>query len=476
MNAISPASSGSSAAVRPSPALWQQLQLAAQGLRAVRAGQSARAVLQLWPASLRPGAQALLYHGLRHLGTAQVLREQLATRKPSAQVDALLCLALAALWQPDAVGYDDFTLVNQAVTALRKQRDTQAQAGFVNACLRRFLRERAALQAVVAQSPLAQWNHPLWWIEKLQRQYPAQWQAVLEANNGRAPLSLRINTTQISRGDYLAQLQEQGMAAWPVQGSGLLLTQAVDVRQLPGYAEGWFSVQDAGAQTAAPLLLEGLQAADPSAPLRILDACAAPGGKSAHLIEHARAIGQSIRLLALDVDAARCERIHENLQRLRLQAHAQVQVADAGQVAQWQAHLQGRLLDGILLDAPCTASGIVRRHPDVRWLRRPEDVAALAKTQQYLLRQLWPLLREGGRLLYCTCSVFHEEGQDQMQQFLAQHANARLVHPVQHGLPRYFSAVQAPAAGESGEDHDGFFYGLLEKTTGAGTAGDCPDA
>lgn len=443
------------------PPLWRQIGLAAQGLQSVRAGQSARAVLQEWPHDVRPGAQALLYQSLRHLGTAQALRAQLAPRKPAPLVEALMCTVLAVLLDAQAMGYDDFTLVNQAVTALRKNHKTQAQAGFVNACLRRFLREREALLAQVSHDAVAQWNHPDWWIARLQQQYPNEWQSILQANNSRAPLSVRVNTCQISRDDYAEHLRAQGVAHWPVEDAGLILAQAVDVRALPGYAQGWFSVQDAGAQKAASLLLDGLVqgAGKAQTPLHVLDACAAPGGKTAHLIEYAARHGCALDLLALDVDAQRCSRIHENLARLQL--NAKVAVADAGQPAQWQAqHLGTQALDAILLDAPCSASGIVRRHADVRWLRRESDISALAVIQQQLLLSLWPLLRKGGRLLYCTCSVFHDEGQAQIQQFLQSQSDAHLMAPMQHLLPSHFTL---PEPTHTPIDHDGFFYALLQK-------------
>jgi 16S rRNA (cytosine967-C5)-methyltransferase len=222
------------------------------------------------------------------------------------------------------------------------------------------------------------------------------------------------------------------------------------VTRLPGFAEGWFSVQDGAAQQDAPLLLGGLEPAGPR--LRLLDACAAPGGKTAHLLERVDA-----DVLALDVDAARIRRVQENLGRLGLQAR--IEVADAAEPTTWW---DGQAFDGILLDAPCTASGIVRRHPDVRWLRRDRDVAALAQQQARLLQALWPLLRPGGRLLYCTCSVFKAEGQEQVQAFLARHKEAQLLPSPGHLLPG--QAGRHPSLPDNlGREHDGFFYALLQR-------------
>jgi 16S rRNA (cytosine967-C5)-methyltransferase len=246
----------------------------------------------------------------------------------------------------------------------------------------------------------------------------------------------------------------------PVAEWGLALRRPVPVAQLPGFAQGLVSVQDAAAQLAAPLLAQGL---DTNAPLRLLDACAAPGGKTAHLLQWAAARGAPWQVTALEVDAQRATRIHDNLQRLG--RSAQVLVADAGQPGQWwRQHCGGQPFDAILLDAPCTASGIVRRHPDVRWLRRAGDVAQLAAQQARLLAALWPLLRPGGRLLYCTCSVFRAEGDAQIQAFVAHNSDAVLQPSPGHLLPSGTDNGARLPDNPSGE-HDGFFYALLQKSS-----------
>jgi len=432
--------------------LWRQLQLAAQVLAAVRAGQSATAALQQVPAGERAGVQALAYDALRQLGRAEALRRQLAPRRPGAAADALLCLALALGWQTDGQPYEAHTLVNQAVEAAKRSLATRAQAGFINACLRRFLRERAALLAATDGDPVARWNHPRWWIERLQEEAPTHWQAVLQADNQRPPLTLRVNVRRTSVQAYLQRLRDEGIAAWRNGAYGVTLAQPLPVERIPGFAQGWVSVQDAAAQLAAPLLLLGWEG---RAGLRVLDACAAPGGKTAHLLELADA-----EVTALDIDAQRCQRIGENLQRLGLRA--EVRVADAAQPASWW---DGRPYDAILLDAPCTASGIVRRHPDVRWLRRPSDIDRLAQQQARLLQALWPLLAPGGRLLYCTCSVFRAEGQEQVQAFLAHNKAARLEPSPGHlwpgADPKAHAVLENPV-----NDHDGFFYALLGQGAG----------
>jgi 16S rRNA (cytosine967-C5)-methyltransferase len=234
---------------------------------------------------------------------------------------------------------------------------------------------------------------------------------------------------------------------------GVILANAVSVPSLPGYLEGHFSVQDAAAQMAAPLLLNALLKALPAGrKLNILDACAAPGGKTAHLLE----LGDN-NVTALDIDARRCERIAQNLHRLGLQA--KIVVGDAAQPNTWW---DGQLFDGILLDAPCTASGIVRRHPDVRWLRRPTDIAQLANIQAQLLQTLWSLLEPGGAMVYCTCSVFRAEGENQIQTFLVHHTDARLMPSPGHLLPQT-SAPGVVIHDNLMREHDGFYYALLQK-------------
>ena len=428
--------------------LWRQLQAVAGALQAIRSGVSATAVLNTVLPELRPGVQSLLFHVLRELGRAQALRERLAARPPATPADALLCTALALAWQEQDAPYEVFTLVNQAVEAAKRSPSMRAQASFINACLRRFLREREALVAATDNQPLARWNHPDWWVERLKKDWPGQWQQILAANNRHAPMSLRVNTRRSSVASCLQTLGAAGIDAVSDGSFGLTLTQPRPVPDIPGFAGGLVSVQDAAAQIAAPLLLTGLA----SAGLRVLDACAAPGGKTAHLLEMA-----NCDVTAIELDAQRSQRIHQTLLRLGLQA--QVVVADAALPSNWW---DGRLFDAILLDAPCSASGIVRRHPDVRWLRRPTDIAQLVAIQARLLRALWPLLKPGARLLYCTCSVFKAEGQDQIETFLAHNTDAVLLPSPGHLMPSNGDNAGAVPDNRHG-DHDGFYYALLQK-------------
>ncbi|RYF69946.1 MAG: 16S rRNA (cytosine(967)-C(5))-methyltransferase RsmB [Comamonadaceae bacterium] len=437
------------------PPLWLQLQHAAAVLAAVRSGSSATAAMERVDAGLRPGVQALVFQALRWWGRGEALRRRLAQRTPPPAADALLCAALALGWDPDLSPYEPFTLVDQTVEAAKRQPGTRAQASFINACLRRFLRERDELLAATAQEPVAQWNHPRWWIERLRHDHPKAWQRVLQANDSAAPLTLRINACRTSVERYLPALAAQGIEARRVAETGLELAQARPVQQLPGFEAGEFSVQDAAAQLAAPLLLEGLRPGQAGAPLRLLDACAAPGGKTAHLLERVQG---PAHVLALEVDAQRARRIDDTLARLGLQA--EVRVADAGRTQDWW---DGQPFDGVLLDAPCTASGIVRRHPDVRWLRRESDVQQLAVQQAMLLAALWPTVRPGGRLLYCTCSVFREEGEHQIDAFLARNSEAQLLPSPGHLLPQARGGSRGLPDNALGE-HDGFFYALLQKS------------
>ena len=460
--------------------LWRQLQAAAGVLEAVLAGRSATEALATTQAALRPAAQALSFHAMRELGRAQALRARLARRAPPPAADALLLTALALAWDAPRAPYEPFTLVDQAVEAAKHHAGMRAQSGFINACLRRFLRERDALVRATDSDPVARWNHPRWWIERLKADHPQHWQAVLQASQQAAPMTLRVNLAhhhapnghaeQAGVTQYLKRLADAGIAAHAVGDAGVVLDKARPVHELPGFADGAASVQDAAAQRAAPLLLHGLRESlsaagpRPAGPLRVLDACAAPGGKTAHLLELLQSLGEAdATVLALDADARRCERIHDTLQRLKFmppapgQPQAEVRTADAAEVAAWW---DGQPFDAILLDAPCTASGIVRRHPDVRWLRRESDVAQLAATQTRLLEALWPLLRPGGRLLYCTCSVFREEGERRVAAFVAHNTDARLLPSPGHLLPGLTENGAALPDNRTGE-HDGFFHALL---------------
>ena len=446
------------------PPLHRLLSQTADAVAAVRQGRSMTDVLAQVPALLRPGTQALSFQVLRGLGAAEAALALMAPKAPAPPVRSLLVTALALLWPGDAAPpYAEHTLVDQAVSAAQAR--TPAAAKFVNAVLRRFLRERDSLVAAAQRQPEAAHNHPAWWIEMLRRDWPEHWAALLAAANQRAPMVLRANARQGTAAAYRDRLGQAGLAAAAVPDpligpQALVLAQPAGVLDLPGFADGAVSVQDLSAQRAAPLLLDGGGALARLAPgARVLDACAAPGGKTAHLLELA-----DLDLLALDSDARRLARVQDTLTRLHLPvgpSRATLQAADARAVAQWW---DGVLFDAILLDAPCTASGIVRRHPDVRWLRRPGDVAALAQVQRELLDALWPLLKPGGRLLYATCSIFKAEGQHQIDAFLQRHAasGARL-HPASPGHLLCVPDNPAPSSSPGLATGDGFYLALITK-------------
>lgn len=385
----------------------------------------------------RGAQQDIAYRSMRQWGRASALLQLLAARTPQPPpLGSLLCCSLAQLCQDDdaARPYTDFTLVDQAVAAAAADPKLAHAKGMVNAILRRFLRERDGLIKEVTQNPVARWNYPAWWIERLQAAYPQAWQGILEAGNLRPPLTLRVNRRHMRVPAYLQELAAQGIAARQIGADAVRLEQPLPVHAIPGFDQGRVSVQDAGAQLAAPLL-------DAQDGMRVLDACAAPGGKTGHLLECA-----DIDLLALDADGERLQRITQNLQRLQLSAC--LLQADASSADWWD----GQPFDRILADVPCTASGVVRRHPDIRWLRRPDDAARLATLSSQILDNLWRMVRPDGKLLLVTCSLWPEESEMQAQAFAARHDAIRLAAPGQL-LP-----------GANGElDQDGLFYALFQK-------------
>ncbi|MYN29889.1 16S rRNA (cytosine(967)-C(5))-methyltransferase RsmB [Duganella levis] len=383
----------------------------------------------------RGAMQDISYRAMRQLGQSEALVSLMAPKAPEPLVSALLSCALALLASPDEPRpYEDFTVVDQTVTAAESHPDTARAKGMVNAVLRRFLRERQALLDAVLLQPVAKWNYPQWWIDAAKTAWPQQWQAILASGNSAPPLTLRVNARHTTVEQYLAKLAAAGIGASQIGPYAVRLDKAVGVQLIPGFADGEVSVQDAGAQLAAPLL-------DVQNGMRVLDACAAPGGKTCHILELADA-----DVTALDADAKRLARVGENLQRLQLKAS--LQAADAQNKDWWD----GQQYDRILADVPCTASGIVRRHPDIRWLRRKADTLQLATLSGKILDNLWQMLAPGGKLLFVTCSLWPQESEAQAAAFAVRHQAVRLDAPGQL-LP----------AGGSGQDHDGLFYALFQK-------------
>jgi 16S rRNA (cytosine967-C5)-methyltransferase len=387
----------------------------------------------------RAAIQDVCFGTLRFLGYLDALLQALLD-KPL-QDERLRCLLRAALYQLEYTRAAAYAVVDHAVQVCEQMR-LPAAKGLVNAVLRNFLRRRPQLAASARRKDTGRFSYPQWWIDKLRWQYPADHVAILEAGNLRPPLTLRVNCRRISVEAYLAQLARESIPAQRIDGSAVLLEQPRPVDRIPGFAEGLVSVQDAAAQRAALLL----QAAGG---MRVLDACAAPGGKTAHILELA-----DVDLTAVDSSAPRLERVHANLARLGLHAH--VLRGDAENPDGWW---DGVPFDRILADVPCSASGVVRRHPDIKWLRRESDIRQFAQQQQRILDKLWRLLASDGKLLYATCSVFHEENQLQIVQFLEHHRDAQSLT-----LPGADTHNQQ-AAGQllPDERHDGFFYALLAK-------------
>lgn len=417
----------------PADSLAWQLLLAARAIAAVRAGRSLTEGLQACggePPATRAAVTDIAYGTLRRYGWGDFMLGRLLQKAlPHPEAHALL---LAALHRLETWPEDRHTVVDQAVAAAGEIAGG-AFRGLVNGVLRNYLRQHDALAAAAADDVVAAWQHPRWWIDKLRRAWPADWQAVLAAGNAPPPMTLRVNRRLAAPADYRARLAALGIEARPLGESGLRLVRPVAVDALPDFATGAVSVQDAGAQRAAELL-------DPAPGSRVLDACAAPGGKTAHLLER----GENLDLLALDIDGVRTARIEDTLRRLGLRAS--VCVADCADVDAWW---DGRPFDAILADVPCSASGVVRRHPDSKWLRRESDIRRFARTQAAILDALWPLLRPGGRLLYATCSVFPEENAGQVDAFRVRQPGAVRLHETQL-LPC--------------DDHDGFYYALLQKS------------
>ena len=386
--------------------------------------------------SATPRAALLdLTHGtLRRYGRVQKIVAELSRRESSDPLlDALLWCSLYAL---ESARYAEYTVVDQAVRACRLLQKWNAK-GYVNAVLRGALRSRVALETRIRADPEALHQHPRWWIDALRSAYPGEWEQVLAAGNMHPPMTLRVNRRRIAVEEYEAKLAAEGIAAHRVVPDALVLDRPIPAERLPGFAAGEVSVQDAAAQRAALCL-------DLAPGQRVLDACAAPGGKAAHILETA-----DVELTAIDADAARTERISRNLERLGLAARRVVH-ADCRQPAQWW---DGVPFDRILADVPCSASGVVRRHPDIKWLRRAQDVAAFAARQAAILDALWQVLGPGGKLLYVTCSVFPQENEAVVEAFLRRAPHAG----------RLELADGRPAQWLPGAEHDGFYYALIQK-------------
>ncbi|MFA7268129.1 MAG: 16S rRNA (cytosine(967)-C(5))-methyltransferase RsmB [Sterolibacterium sp.] len=425
---------------------------AAEVIAGVIGGRSLDAALSFcWQAhefspAQRGAVQDLAYGTLRQYGRgdfllSRLLRSPLQDAYDNSEARLQRALLLAALYRLEARPADAHTTVDQAVNAAAGIGQGQFRA-LTNAVLRNRLRRNTELLAASDADPVACCQHPRWWMDKIQAAYPEHWQSILAAGNSHPPMTLRVNRRRSDGETYLALLREAGIGARLLaeESNAILLEHPQNVDKLPGFSAGLVTLQDWGAQRAAPLL-------DVQDGMRVLDACAAPGGKATHLLELA-----DIDLLALDPEQLRTARIVENLDRLDL--HAEVKTADCRAPEDWW---DARPFERILADVPCSAAGVVRRHPDIKWLRRESDIEKFARTQAAILDALWHVLAPGGKMLYCTCSLFPEENELQMASFTARHVDA-LRLPVGEGGSQSLSWQLLPHA-----EQDGFYYALLRK-------------
>lgn len=388
----------------------------------------------VWTPAQRAALQDLSYGTLRFYGQLDALLGALLHKPLSDR--RIYYVLLVALYQLQYSKAAQHAVVDHAVRSA--QMLNAKVSGLVNAILRNFLRSQDVMLERAAQHATGRYSYPQWWIDELQAQYGERSAAMLEAGNQHPPMTLRVNQRRNTTADYLALLNRHNLSARLIEPDALQLDKPVPVDKLPGFFDGLVSVQDAGAQYAARLL-------DVHDGMRVLDACAAPGGKTAHILERA-----AVDMVAVDKDAKRLQRVAENLQRLDLSA--QLVAGDAAEPQEWW---DGESFDRILADVPCSASGVVRRHPDIKWLRRSSDIAGFAAQQLQILRALWRLLAQDGRLLYTTCSVFHQENEQVVAAFLAQQPDARRL-PI--SLANDNEGQLLP-----NDQHDGFFYALLQK-------------
>lgn len=391
--------------------------------------------------------QAFCYGVLRQYWQLEALVQLLLKKSLKNKDQDIFALLLLGLYQLLHLRIPDHAAISETVQAARVLKKPWA-AGLINATLRQFQREQPHLLEQIAQNTCAHFSHPNWLIEIIKTAWPEQWQNVLDANNQHPPLTLRINSQQLSREAYLQKLGIDHGVYTTLATEGITLHEACDVKQLPGYAAGEFSVQDESAQLAASLL-------ELTSAQTVLDACAAPGGKTAHILEIAPHL---TKLVAIDIDEKRIEKVTENLTRLQLLSSSIVMTAS--NAAEPQIWWDGELFDRILLDAPCSATGVIRRHPDIKYLRRPEDIAQLAVQQLQLLNALWPLLKPNGLLVYATCSVLPQENENVIEAFLHTHHDAHeKIITTDWGIKKTIGRQLLPKT----DGHDGFYYARLQK-------------
>lgn len=423
---------------------------AARLVAAVREGRSLNDSLEQARARFAAAAdrallQQIVFGVLRDYRLLETIARRWLAKPPRRRDRLVLALILVGLFQLRSLRVPAYAAVSETVAACDALGIGRLR-GLVNAVLRRYQREPPSAQALEELAPAVLFSHPDWLAESLRADWPAGWPDILAANNQPGPLSLRVNPARGTREGYLARLRAEGIQAdaGTHADSAVVLAEPVAIERLPGFADGDVSVQDQAAQLAAPLLQ-----APPGA--RILDACAAPGGKTAHLLERY----PDARVVAVDGDAGRLDRVRSNLARLGLRAD--VRAGDAAEPATWW---DGTSFDRILIDAPCSGTGVIRRHPDIKWLRRHDDIEALARGQRRLLEGLWPLLAPGGELLYATCSALSRENEAVVAAFVADHAQCS-ASPVIAPWGESTAHGRRIRPGESGMD--GFFYARLRR-------------
>ncbi len=391
--------------------------------------------------------QAVCYGVCRFYTRLDVILSHLLQKPMSAKDGDVHALILVGLYQLMAMRIPEYAAVTETVNATEKLNKSWAR-GFVNAILREYLRSKDRVEREIQNDAEALYAHPEWWIDAIKKAWPDQWQAILDANNQHPPFSLRVNQQMQTREQYLLTLLEKEYAAAPIleTQSGIILDVPMAAESLPGFSAGHISVQDGAAQLAAEIM-------DLKPGLRVLDACAAPGGKLTHLLE---VEPQLATVVAVEKDKSRIKSITENLHRLNQEAVCLCE--DAANVKAWS---NGKEFDRILLDAPCSASGVVRRHPDIKLLRMESDIAEFAKEQSRLLNALWPVLAPGGIFLYATCSIFPEENVNVLKQFMNSHSDA-VEEPIQAewGIACEVGRQILPGM----HNMDGFYYARLNKS------------
>lgn len=388
--------------------------------------------------------QQLCYGVIRWHGQLDFISKQLLNKPLRAKDSDVAALLLCGVYQLRSMRTPAHAAISETVNACKILGKPWA-AGLLNASLRNYQRKQDKLDDAINTQHFALFAHPDWLLNRYQHDWPEQWQAILAANNQQPPMMLRVNQQQNSRDDYLTQLATAEIKAHKIDGcpEGILLEKPCDVFALPGFSHGHVSVQDGSAQRVVTLL-------DLKPNLRILDACAAPGGKTGHILEN----HPENQLVALDISASRLQSIEQNLARISLSA--ELITADATNTESWW---DGKLFDRILIDAPCSGTGVIRRNPDIKLLRRPDDIDSLAQQQLHLLDNLWPLLKPDGILVYTTCSALKQENEQQIAHFLTKHPQAQELEPVEP------PAIRRPVGYQRlpGDDNlDGFYYACIQ--------------